>query len=62
MHGNVEEWCWDWYGDYSNLYQTQTNPTGAVTGTYRVKRGGTYTASGWCVPEFCAKKTSGFFC
>lgn len=38
MSGNVEEWCSDWYGDYSS--SSQTNPTGPDTGTTRVTRGG----------------------
>jgi formylglycine-generating enzyme required for sulfatase activity len=38
MHGNVREWCWDWYGGYSN--SSQTDPVGAVSGDYRVLRGG----------------------
>ncbi|GHV90483.1 hypothetical protein AGMMS50268_09860 [Spirochaetia bacterium] len=38
MHGNVFEWCWDWHDDYSTI--TQTDPTGAASGSNRVLRGG----------------------
>ena len=38
MHGNVCEWCSDWYGDYST--SAQTNPKGASSGSGRVFRGG----------------------
>jgi formylglycine-generating enzyme required for sulfatase activity len=38
MHGNVGEWCWDWYGDYDSM--EQTGPAGASAGRYRVTRGG----------------------
>jgi formylglycine-generating enzyme required for sulfatase activity len=39
MHGNVGEWCWDWYKE--DITTDTSDPTGAVIGTYRVRRGGT---------------------
>jgi formylglycine-generating enzyme required for sulfatase activity len=38
MHGNVADWCWDWYGEYGTA--VQNNPQGAASGTLRVNRGG----------------------
>jgi len=51
MHGNVWEWCWDWFGDY--LIGAQTNPTGASSGRTRVTRGGSWYSSPQGVRSAC---------
>ena len=40
MSGNVQEWCYDWYGEYSS--ESQHNPGGPNIGKHRIMRGGSY--------------------
>ena len=40
MHGNVWQWCQDWFGDYPQ--NDVIDPQGADTGKYRMLRGGSW--------------------
>jgi formylglycine-generating enzyme len=47
MHGNVWEWCSDWFGPYPS--GDSKDPQGANSGTVRVLRGGSWAGD----PRFC---------
>lgn len=40
VHGNIWEWCHDWYGEYLNI--EETDPAGPENGQSRVLRGGSW--------------------
>ena len=46
MHGNVEEWCSDWYGPYptgpDGEATSRVDPVGCASGSFRVTRGGNH--------------------
>lgn len=49
MHGNVNEWCNDWYAADDYGTSPSTDPLGPKTGEYRVFRGGSWID----LPERC---------
>ena len=61
MSGNVQEWCWDWYGEYTG--STQVDPLGSASGKERICRGGSWiNTPSRCVTTFRLMTDPGIRC
>jgi formylglycine-generating enzyme required for sulfatase activity len=47
MHGNVAEWCMDWFDEYFYFESPGVDPHGPKAGTLRVTRGGSYACASY---------------
>ena len=56
MHGNVAEWCWDWYGEDYYVESLRQDPQGPDSGRHRVVRGGS-----WLLNESGCRSASRFY-
>lgn len=56
MHGNVAEWCWDWYGKSYYGNSPADDPNGPLNGDHRVLRGGS-----WLVKQTSCRSATRFW-
>jgi len=61
MHGNVSEWCWDWYGGDFYKSSRVDDPAGPLQAASRVFRGGSwYDFPRYCRSAFRDRSTPAF--
>jgi formylglycine-generating enzyme required for sulfatase activity len=47
MHGNIREWCWDWFAAAYYQNGAKVDPIGAGAGPTRIYRGGYWASNSW---------------
>jgi formylglycine-generating enzyme required for sulfatase activity len=53
MHGNLDEWCADWFDQHYYEISPRQDPTGPAEGTMKVLRGGSFNDNAeWCRAAF----------
>jgi formylglycine-generating enzyme required for sulfatase activity len=57
MHGNVWQWCQDWYGEDYYVKAPAEDPRGPTQGARRVLRGGSWLSS----PVYCRSAARGMY-
>lgn len=58
MHGNLDEWCNDWYDDEYYQSSPEQDPPGPTYGSLRVARGGNYYTAAYNSRSAKRKETS----